>query len=204
MHVIREALHCWSLCTKMRSNLLRLTLFRGREREGKRQGEMFSLRALQHLFFTQFPPAPNWKWLLKKRVTSALNKCATLRAGLHFFPLCLNVKIIYLWLPPKPRLPSNTQLRSMLSDRRQGLPIIRWSYWSNKCQLHANEFVVLKVELWGGGGCCHCWPWKTANICMKLEKGLPTTTSPSTPPLFYWISHLNFYFLDNTWREATS
>lgn len=203
MHVIREALHCWSLCTKMRSNLLRLTLFRGREREGKRQGEMFSLRALQHLFFTQFPPAPNWKWLLKKRVTSALNKCATLRAGLHFFPLCLNVKIIYLWLPPKPRLPSNTQLRSMLSDRRQGLPIIRWSYWSNKCQLHANEFVVLKVELCGGG----MLPLLTLENSKYLHEARKRTSNhdlPSTPPLFYWISHLNFYFLDNTWREATS
>lgn len=98
------------------------------------------------------------------------------------FPLFLNVKIIYLWLPLKPRLPSNTQLRSMLSDRLQGLPIIRWSYWSNKCQLHANEFVLLKVylrrEKW-----LPLWPWKAVHICMKLKKGPPTPprNSPSPP-----------------------
>ncbi len=76
-----EALHK----KKMRSNLLRCTLFRGREREGKRLREMFSLSPLQHLiFFTQFPPALNSKWLLKKS-NKCTNKCATRHAGLHFF-----------------------------------------------------------------------------------------------------------------------
>lgn len=99
------------LCRKVTSNFLRCTLLRG-------SGWVKEMAYTVLLF--------SLNYLCKKVTSLKKTKCVTLNAELHF-PVSLNVKIICLWLPLKPMLPGNTQLRSTLSDQQQGPPIIRWN-----------------------------------------------------------------------------
>ena len=104
------------------------------------------------------------------------NKCATLHAGLHFSPFSLNVKIIHVWLPLKPRLPSNTQLRSMLCDRLQGAAPL-----SDEVT-EATNFSYIQMSLlcleciWGG------WGWGGGVAAPVTLEGIFSRSSKKGPP----------------------